>query len=113
MKIIICNWFKNDFEKTFKNYNFWISDLILKLKISRIIKLDKPYCKIKMNLKWVSLRWIIFINEIWNIFPVFFVLKKNKTFWENLILTKEILNIINSLLWKYIRDYKKWDYENY
>ena len=107
MKIILTNSFQENFEKEFKNYNFQIAKFVAQLKKVKLINLDKPYCKVKIRLNWIPLRWIVIFNDIWNMIPVYFVLKKDKTTWENLSLTKTVLVKLDSLLWIY-----SWEFAN-
>lgn len=110
MKIILSNQFIIDFENDFKKY--WISYqwLVLKLKETKIINLKNPYFKIKIYINWISLRWIWIFNNKNTVVPLFFVLKKDKKFWDNLILNKVILNKINKLFERYWEDFNKWNF---
>lgn len=40
----------------------------------------------------------IILNEEKTLVPLFFALKKDKRYWENLVLNKEILDKINNLI---------------
>lgn len=109
MKTILTKSFITDFEKHFKKYSIGHNDLVIKLKKTKIIKLKNPYFKIKTQLNWVELRWIWIFNDEKNLIPIFFVLKKEKIYWENLILNKEVLQKINNLLFSYSKDFQNWD----
>lgn len=110
MKIILSKQFITDFENDFRKYTINHRDLILKLKETKIINLKNPYVKIKTYINWISIRWIWIFNEEKTLVPLFFVLKKDKRYWENLILNKETLDKINNLFLKYSSDFEKWDF---
>ena len=109
MKIILTKSFIKDFEKDFKNYNLTYQDLVFKLKTTKIINLVNPFIKFKITIKWISLRWIGIINDNNKTIPIFFVLKKDKKYWENLVLNKEILQKINNKFTVYSKDFDSWD----
>ncbi len=109
MKIILSKNFIQDFEKDFKNYNLTYQDLVLRLKSTKIINLVNPFIKFKITIKWVSLRWIWIVNDNNKIIPIFFVLKKDKKYWENLVLNKEILQKVNNKFVVYSKDFDRWD----
>lgn len=109
MKIILAKSFIQDFEKDFKNYNLSYEDLVSKIKSTKIINLVNPFIKFKITIKWVNLRWIGIINDNNKIIPIFFVLKKDKKYWENLILNKEVLQKINNKFAVYSHDFDSWD----
>jgi len=113
MKIIITQTFEKNFIKDFKKYNFDLTKFIQVLKKTNQISLKSPYFKIKIFLDWVSIRGISVINDIWNIIPIFIVLKKDKKIWENIVLNKVVLEKINMLLWKMTEDFNNWDYKEY
>lgn len=108
MKVILTKTFINDFEKQFKKY--WINhnNLVLKLKQTKVINLQNPYFKIKTQINWVDLRWLWIFNAEKSLIPLFFVLKKDKKYWENLILNKEILEKVNNIFSKFSLDFEKW-----
>lgn len=110
MKIILSKKFIIDFENDFKKY--WINhqELVLKLKETKIINLKNPYFKIKTYINWISLRWIGVFNDKNTLVPLFFVLKKDKRFWDNLTLNKEIFEKINNLFLRYWSDFDKWEF---
>lgn len=110
MKIILSKQFITDFENNFKKYSINHRDLILKLKETKIINLKNPYVKIQTYVNWISIRWIWILNEEKILVPLFFVLKKDKRYWDNLILDKETLEKINNLFLKYSSDFEKWYY---
>jgi len=112
MKIIITSSFKKQFFKDFKNHNIEIETFVNKLKILKPIFLKYPFYKTKFDICWVSFRGIVVINDLWNMLPLFFVLKKDKKLWENIILDKETLIKINILFQRYSHDLDNWDYEN-
>lgn len=109
MKIILSKQFITDFENEFKKYSINHNDLVLKLKEINIIKLKNPFFKIKTNINWISLRWIWVLNDKESLIPIFLVTKNNKKFWENLILSKEVLEKVNNLFFKYSKDFENWD----
>ena len=113
MKIIITQTFEKWFFKEFKKYNFTLLNFINTLKKTKQICLKEPYFKIKINLDWVSLRWIFIKNDIWNIIPLFLILKKNKNIWSNLVLNKKVLEKIDILFEKMIKDFKKGNFNEY
>jgi len=113
MKVIITKIFQQNFDKDFKKYNFDLNTFVEVLKKTKQITLKSPYFKIKIFLDWVSIRWISMINDIWNIIPIFIVLKKDKKIWENIILNKIVLEKIDTLMSKMIKDFNKWDYMSY
>jgi len=110
MKIILRKTFINDFDNEFKRYSINHIDLIKKLKETNLINLKNPYVKIKTYINWISIRWIWILNEEKTLVPVFFVLKKEKKIWENLVLDKSILLKINNLFAKYYDDFQQWKY---
>lgn len=109
MKIILTKSFIQDFDKDFKNYNINHIDLILKLKSTKIINLTNPFIKFKITVKKISLRWVWIINDNNKIIPIFFVLKKDKKYWENLVLNKDILQKINNKFSIYSKDFDNWN----
>ena len=109
MKIILTKTFIKDFEKEFKNHNISHIDLVNKLKSTRIISLTNPYVKIKITIKWISIRWIWIFNDFKKLIPIFFVLKKNNQYWKNLVMNKEILQKINNKLATYKKDFNNWN----
>lgn len=111
MKIIFTKSFKKDFLKEFKRYNVTISDLLIKLNKFKPIYLKNPFFKAKFDINWVSLRGIIVINDIKTIIPLYFVLKKDKKDWENIILDKSNLAKINNIFEKYSQELTLWEYE--
>lgn len=113
MKIILTKSFISDFDKEFKNYNINHEDLISRIKSTKIINLSNPFIKYKITIKWVSLRWIWIINNNWKMIPIFFVLKKDKNYWTNLVLNKEVLNKVNNKFAIYSKDFENWDYVEY
>ncbi len=87
--------------------------MVFKLKETKLINLKNPYFKIKTYINWLSLRWIWIFTDSKTLIPILFVLKKDKKYWENLVLDKEILNKINNLFWKYSLDFEKWDFTEF
>ena len=97
MNVIITNSFLKRFKKEFRKNNFLISDLVNELKKEKLITLKIPLFKVKLKLNKISIRWIVLVNHKNYILPIFIVLKKDKKYWENLILNKELQNIIEKL----------------
>jgi hypothetical protein len=56
-----------------------------------------PYFKVKFKLNKLSVRWVVLVNYNNLILPIYIVLKKDKKHWENLILDKDLKNIIDKL----------------
>jgi len=99
MKIIITEKFSKDFVKIFKtdslvnNFCNFLED-----KLYNIIDLKFPYSKIKLKFLWINIRLIIYI---WNqdfLIPIFIIKKVDKKYWMNLVLNKDIINILEKNL---------------
>jgi len=97
MNIIITKSFLENFKKDFRKYNFSIITLVDELKKEKLITLKIPYFKVKFKLNKISIRWVVLVNHNDFILPIYIVLKKDKKYWENLILNKDLRNLIEKL----------------
>lgn len=112
MKILITNSFLKDFEKTIKLKN-WLNIFLQKLKESNIFRLNDETKKFKFYISNISVRGIVFINE-YNIgIPILIVKKSDKKYWSNLVLNKEIEDILKIKLVDMNSDLIKWKYKKY
>lgn len=113
MKIIITNTFEKDFYSIFNSYklmNFFIG----KIYKSKLINLSTEYKKFKIDILNQSVRWIIYIEDNQEIYiPIFIVKKADKKYWMNLILTKEILEILDLKFKKSINDFNLHNFKVY
>jgi len=112
MKIIIIDSFKKDFEKEFKQYHLKTDDLIEIIRNTKFITQTHPFYKIKIKVKQIHLRWIVFKKDN-QIIPIFIVMKKDKKYWENLVLNEYTLKIINHLFKKYSFDLNNKKFEEF
>ena len=113
MNIIVTKTFEKEFYKIF-NKKIELSSFCNKIKIWKFINLKIPYQKYKFSISWISIRWIIVIhNDKINIIPIFVIKKSDKTYWDNLILNKEIDNILNLKYDKAISDIRDNNYTSY
>lgn len=111
--VIMTHTFIKNFQKDFRKFWFLISDLAFELKKQDYIRLKHPIYKSKFKFNQIAIRWIIFFENEWKIIPTFFVLKKDKKGWNNLILDKETLEKINILFWKISIDIKNKNFTEY
>lgn len=108
MKIIITKSFEVKYYKWLKKY-FELDLFIRKLIKIDFINLKDPYYKIKFNIKWIALRWVIYKSKWDNIVPMVLYLKKDKKYWTNIIwkLFKWIIVLSRkNSIW----DIKSWNY---
>ena len=113
MNVIITKSFLNNFRKDFRKYNFSLTDLVNGLIDTKKIKLKQPYNKVKLKLNWVDIRWIVLINLWRKILPIYLVLKKDKKYWENLIINKETVKVLEKTSVDINNDLLNWDYIEY
>jgi len=113
MNIILTYTFIVHFKKKFRKNHFLIKDLIASLSKQKFLKLNYPFFKVKLFLNNTSIRWIVLLKDKDKIIPMFFVLKKEKDIWNNIILDKKIKNKLNILMEKYENDFKNWNYVKY
>jgi len=100
MKVIITNTFKKDFYNIF-NYSKLMIFFIEKIKKTKLINLNTEYKKFKIEILNQSIRWIIYIeNQDKYFIPIFIVKKSDKKYWMNLMLTKDVLAILDVKLQK-------------
>ena len=111
MTIIITKTFKKDFNKIFKDNN--LSIFCKQLSLSKEINLEIPYKKYKINISWITIRWVYVIWINWIYLPIFIVKKSDKKYWMNLILTKELVKILQLKYEKNLEDIEKWDFKKY
>ena len=110
MQIIITNTFKNDFLSIFKFQQLFDKFLVvIKNKAHKLIDLKYPYKKFKCDIWNITVRWIVFISNE-NIIPIYIVKKSNKQYWENLILNKEIMLLLEIKLKFSKLDLINWDF---
>lgn len=113
MNIILTNSFIKKFKKDFRKYHFSIYELINQLKKSKPLNLEKPYSKVKLKLNNISIRWIVLININNKLLPIYLVLKKDKTKWENLLIDKDIDKILKKILLEINEDLKTQNFIEY
>jgi len=113
MNIVLTNTFILEFKKKFRKNNFSINKFVNKLKKEKILKLQYPFFKVKLNMNNIAVRWIVFLNINNKVIPVFFVLKKDKKYWENLLLDKNVKSKINLLMEKFQKDFKDKNFIEY
>ena len=116
MIIKISDSFQSTFSKDFKNHNISILDLVESLKKTTYIWLESPIAKVKIYIKWIAIRWLVVIKHKSNgqtIVPLFFVLKSDKKYWDNLILSKGIKQIISRRFDLYQQDFLDWKFMEY
>lgn len=97
MNVIFTDSFLKKFKKDYRKYNFSISELAVKLKKTEYLQLDEPFCKVKLKLNNVAIRWIVLLNINNSVLPVYIVLKTDKKYWNNLIINKEVEEILEKL----------------
>lgn len=106
MKIIITSTFEKDFYNIFNSTKI-IDFFIKKIKKNDLIFLSTIYKKFKIQILKQSIRWIIFTENNQQFYiPIFIVKKSDKKYWMNLILNKEMLDILEIKLQKNIDDFK-------
>ncbi len=110
--IILTETFKDNFFDIFKHKLFF-EEFCRKLsqKSHKLIDLKYPYKKCKFEINYVSVRWIILISKDSDLIPLFVIKKKNKKMWDNLVLDKETMKYIESLLPKILNDIKNYKFE--
>jgi hypothetical protein len=96
MKVYITKTFESFLNKNFSNYYIDYFELSEKLKYWFLdnIYLKRPIMKFKIKINNLSYR-IVWIVKWDIIVPIVIFLKKDKTFWENLIWNKELEILIN------------------
>ena len=111
-KIIITKGFKNQFQKKFKKYCFdfeWFVDL---LKETRFYNQESPFFKFKITIEWVDLRGIVV--KFWEkVIPIFFVLKSNKQYGQNLVLNSQVQAKVEHRYKKFKEDIESGEYNSY
>jgi len=113
MKIIITKTFEKDFYNIFNSYKI-LDFFVKKIKTTNLISLNNEYKKIKFDLFNQSIRWIVYIeNDNLIYVPIFIVKKFDKKYWMNLILTKDLLSILNLKFEKSIIDINSNNYKVY
>lgn len=113
MSIIITKRFEKQYLENLSKYFSKVDFInILKSKSHTFISLQKPYFKIKNNVKSISIRWILVILEEDNIVPLMVFLKKDKKYWEN-VNWIDYKNMILKEQEENIKDIENWDYEEY
>jgi len=111
MNIIITRSFKKDFTKIFKE-----NDLISfckNISLWKEINLEHPYKKYKFNISWIAIRGVYVISIKNFLLPIFIIKKFDKKYWMNLVLTKELINILNLKYSKSLDDIENKSYSLY
>jgi len=111
MKIIITKSFLKEYNKNLKKY-FTLSLLVgqLQAKSHTFINLHDPFLKCKLTLNGVEFRWVVSYISHNRIIPLFFVLKKDKKYWENVSWQTQRINIEKKFL-QALDDIRSWDFE--
>ena len=86
MKVIITDSFLNRYKKVISIIN--LEKLLLKIKEINLITLKYPYLKLKLNIWWVAVRWVLLKTNWWNLVFLILCFKKDKNCWENIIFSK-------------------------
>jgi len=92
MRIIITNSFLKKYKKIVWLIN--LKKLSLKIKKINLITLKYPYLKLKLNIWWIAIRWVLLKTHWWNFIFLILCLKKDKNCWNNILFSnfkKEIL----------------------
>ena len=108
MKIIITKSFLKKYKKTIDLID--LEKLSSKIKKINLITLKFPYLKLKLNIWWIAIRWVLLKTKWWNIIFLILCLKKDKNCWYNITfnnLKKEIINMED----KVINDLKNNDFK--
>lgn len=104
MKIVITKTFEKDFYNIF-NSSKLMKFFVEKIKISKLINLNTEYKKFKIDILNQSIRWVVYIENKQKFYiPIFIIKKSDKKYWMNLVLTKEILAILDLKFQKSIID---------
>lgn len=113
MNLIITKTFLKDFYCIFNSEKI-LKYFTQKIYKSDLISLNQEYKKFKFDILNQSIRWIIYVENDNNFFiPIFIVKKSDKKYWMNLILTKEILEILDLKMSKSIDDFNSGNYKIY
>ena len=114
--IKVAQSFQQVFEKEFRKQWIDIHMLIKKLNTIPLIGLRSPFVKIKCYLWGFPVRGIALCKPKKNVFlivPLFIVKKTDKQRWDNIILSKKVLQKIDNLLHLYQSEFEQGKYKEY
>jgi hypothetical protein len=84
-----------------------------KVNETKLIFLSDELYKFKFYIKTVSVRWIIFLNIENAFIPILITKKSDKNYGNNLILNKDIQNILETKFQKMTKDLENNNFDTY
>ncbi len=103
MNVIITKSFEKDGIKIFWSVKNW-EQFCIQFKKTQKISLKSPFKKFKFSLQGISVRGIYVMTKKQQYIPIFIVKKSDKKYGMNLIITSEILPILENKYRKSLED---------